>query len=149
MDEITAKARILIRKPPAAVFDAFVDADTMSKFWFTRRDQGLREGETVLWYIGQGDDAPAIEVRVKALKHPERIQIEWGQDGQFTQVDWKINSTATGDTLLTVEESGFTGSADQIIARALDSTGGFNQVIVALKALLEHGATINVVADHG
>lgn len=50
--------------------------------------------------------------------------------------------------ILTIEETGFTGSPEAIMACALDSTGGFNQVIVAAKALLEHGVALNVVADH-
>ena len=47
-----------------------------------------------------------------------------------------------------IEERGFSGSHDEIVSQALESTCGFNQVVVALKALLEHNATINVVADH-
>lgn len=148
MDKITAKAQILVRKPPSAVFEAFVDAGTMSQFWFNRRDDGLKEGEKVLWYIGEGEDAPAIEVQVKELKKPEILQIEWGEDGQYTQVRWQIEKTADGNAKLSIEESGYTGSYDEIVRQALDSTGGFNQVIVALKALLEHDAFINVVADH-
>lgn len=148
MDKITAKAQMFVRNAPSAVFDAFVDADTMSKFWFTRRDDGLKEGEKVLWYIGQAEEAPAIEVRVKELKKPEKIQIEWGLQSQFTQVLWQIEKTADGNTKLSIEERGFTGSDDEVVEKALDSTGGFNQVIVALKALLEHDATINVVADN-
>lgn len=148
MDSISAKAQILIRANPQAIFDALVDADTMSKFWFTRRDRGLAEGKTVLWYVGEDDDAYAIEVRVKELRRPEKIRIEWGEGEQFTEVCWQIESAADGNSKLTIEETGFTGSTAEIVAKALDSTGGFNQVIVALKALLEHGAHINVVADH-
>ena len=43
---------------------------------------------------------------------------------------------------LVIEERGFIGSRDEFISQALVSTGGFNQVVVAIKALLEHGATI-------
>ena len=149
MNEVKAKAQMLVRKPPFTVYKAIVDADMMSQYWFTRRDGGLKEGENVLWYIGQGEDAPAIDVRVKQLEQPEKIMIEWGQDGQYTQVLWQIEETADGNAKLSIEESGFTGSDHEIVQKALDSTGGFNQVIVALKALLEHNASINVVADHG
>ena len=75
--------------------------------------------------------------------------IEWpGHDGKYTQVMWLIEETAEGDSILTIEESGFTGSSEAIVERALDSTGGFNQVIVAAKALIEHQVELNVVADH-
>jgi len=148
MDKITAKAQMIIRKPPATVFDAFVDAHTMSKFWFTRRDDGLKQGETISWYVGQGEDAPSVEVRVEHLQPSEKIQIQWGHRDQFTQVNWHIEKTIDGHSILTIEESGFTGSNQEIIKQALDSTGGFNQVIVALKSLLEHNATVNIVTDH-
>ena len=148
MDSVSATAQILIRATPQAVFDAFVDADTMSKFWFARRDSGLSEGETVLWYIGEGDDAYAIEVRVKELKRPEKIRIEWGEGDQFTEVCWRIENSGDGYSKLTIEETGYTGSTEEMVANALDSTKGFNQVVVAVKALLEHDAHINIVADH-
>lgn len=147
-DDLTGKARIRIRRPPSDVFTAFADAGTMSKFWFTRRDDGLREGESVTWFLGSGGKAVSFDVRVKELKRPGKIVIEWENGGESTQVVWSIEGTAEGDTILTIEESGFTGSRESIIARALDSTGGFNQVIVAAKALIEHGVEVNVVTDH-
>lgn len=148
IDNLSAKAEIRIRSTPTEVFRVFADASEMSKFWFTRRDDGLREGESVAWFLGRGRDAFSFDVRVKELNHPHKIVIEWGDGGEFTQVTWTFKETEDGDTILTIEESGFTGSSDAIIERALDSTGGFNQVIVAAKALIEHGVELNVVADH-
>ncbi len=148
MREITAKAQTVVRASPIAIYNSFVHADMMSKFWFTRNDQGLVEGETVQWYVGQSDDAYAIEVRVKELICPEKIVIEWGDGQSFTQVLWRIESSSEGVSKLFIEESGFSGTSDEIVASALDSTAGFNQVIIALKALLEHKSTINIVDDH-
>ncbi|CAD7846682.1 MAG: hypothetical protein [Olavius algarvensis Gamma 3 endosymbiont] len=148
MNNITAKAQSIVRAAPEEVFNAFVDAEKMSKFWFTRRDNGLEEGETIFWYIGQKEDAYAIEVSVKKLVEPHLTQIEWRSGEHFTKVLWRIRETDDGGTNLTIEESGFNGSEGEIVANALDSTGGFNQVIIALKALLEHEAIINVVTDH-
>jgi uncharacterized protein YndB with AHSA1/START domain len=148
-DNLSAKAKIRIHRSPSEVFTAFADANAMSKFWFTRRDDGLKAGETVSWFIGSGEDAISFDVRVKELHHPVKIVIEWvGNDGNPTQVTWSFDETEDGDTILTIEESGFTGSSDEIVEKALDSTGGFNQVIIAAKALVEHGVELNVVADH-
>ena len=145
---LSAKARILIRKPPAAVFAAFADAGAMSQFWFARRDAGLKAGETVAWFIGSDEHAVSFDVRVEALIHPSKLVIAWERDGAFTQITWTLAATAHGDTILTIEESGFAGDADAIAAQILDSTGGFNQVIVAAKAWIEHGVALNVVTDH-
>lgn len=146
---LTARARIKIRKPRSEVFDAFADAKAMSAFWFNRRDERLRAGETVTWYLGSDEDAMAFDVHVKELDAPEKIVIEWaGHDGHLTQVTWLFEESENGETILTIEESGFRGDPDAIIERVLDSTGGFNQVIVAAKAYVEYGAHLNVVNDH-
>ncbi len=121
----------------------------MSKFWFTRRDQGLTEGESVRWFVGSGEDAFSFDVLVTELREPHTISIEWaGHDGSPAQVVWSFEETEDGDTILTIEESGYAGDPDAIVERALDSTGGFNQVIIAAKALVEHGVELNVVTDH-
>jgi uncharacterized protein YndB with AHSA1/START domain len=148
IDNLSVRAAIRIRRTPSEVFTAFADASAMSKFWFTRRDDGLKEGESVTWFIGGGEDAISFDVRVKELNQPNRIVIEWENGGEFTQVAWLFEETEDGDTILTIEESGFTGTSDAILERVLDSTGGFNQVIVAAKALIEQGVELNVVADH-
>ena len=145
---LSAKVRILIRRPPSAVFAAFADAGAMSQFWFVRRDDGLKAGETVAWFLGSGEHAVSFDVRVEELRHPSKLVISWERDGAYTQITWTLEATACGDTILTIEESGFAGSADAIVAQILDSTGGFNQVIVAAKAWIEHGVALNVVTDH-
>lgn len=148
LEKVAARAQILIRKPRDEVFNAFIDPRIMNKFWFRRNDQGLREGQTMSWYVGESADAPEIEVHVKSIVPPSQIIIEWGQDNQFTTVTWALEEQNSDETRLVIEESGFTGSREEVVSQALDSTSGFNQVIVALKALLEHKAIINVVKDH-
>ncbi len=146
---LSAVARIRIRRPPGEVFAAFADAGKMSKFWFTRRDSGLAEGETSTWSLGAGPDAYTFDVRVREIREPDKIVIDWeGLDGQVTQVAWSFEAVDDGETILTVEESGFTGDNESIVAGVVDSTCGFNQVIVAAKALIEHGIALNVVTDH-
>jgi len=46
-----------------------------------------------------------------------------------------------------VTNSGFTGTGDEQVAKALDSMGGFNLVLAGAKAWLEHGIELNVVLD--
>ncbi len=40
---------MLIRKPVAEVFEAFVDPATTSKFWFTKGSGRLAPGEEIRW----------------------------------------------------------------------------------------------------
>ena len=145
--EISAKAQILIRRPARDVYDAFANPAEMSKFWFSRVDGGLREGKAVTWSLGDQPDAPEFEVRVIALNPPTSIVMEWGCEESCTTVTWTFEQRGRATTLLRVEEAGFSGDTKETVSSALDSTGGFNQVIVAAKALLEHGVAINVVAD--
>ena len=146
---LSARAKIRIRRSPTDVFAAFADPAKMSKFWFTRRDNGLIEGEASKWFLGSGQDAYSFDVHVKEVCEPTKIVIEWeGLDGNSTRVMWLFHESDDGDTILTIEESGFVGTSEEIVERVVDSTCGFNQVIIAAKALVEHGVELNVVADH-
>ena len=104
--------------------------------------------EGVIWYLGESDDSFGFSVHVIDLVPNSLIHVRWGDGDDSTEVRWLIEETDEHDTLLTIEESGFAGIEEEIVARVLDSTGGFNQVIVAAKALLEHDVAINVVSDH-
>ena len=86
--DITAKAQILVHRPRDEVFNAFIDPVVMSKFWLTRKDQGLREGDTISWFVGDAPDAIEIEVRVTSIKPPSQIILDWGHGDQFTTVSW-------------------------------------------------------------
>lgn len=146
---LSANARVRVRKPARDVFNAFVDPAQMSRFWFTRRDNGLAAGKPATWALGDGDDAFAFDVQVIELVEPEKLAIEWvGPDGHATRFAFTFEDAGDGNTILAVQETGFQGDTDAVIARVLDSTGGFNQVVIAAKAWIEHGVALNVVADH-
>ena len=148
-EKLSARARIRIRSTPSNVFAAFASAENMSKFWFSRSDEGLQEGIASTWSLGSDAGAFSFGVQVEEVVEPEKIRIAWeGPDGNFTQVVWSFEETDDGETILTIEETGFSGSVEEVVQRVLDSTCGFNQVIVAAKALIELGVAVNVVTDH-
>lgn len=74
MSNIIAKAQTLVRRSPRVFFDDIVDANTivdaitMSKFRFTRRDTGLVEGKSFSWYVGEREHSAAIEVRLNEYR---------------------------------------------------------------------------------
>jgi len=136
------QAEMLIRRPVASVFEAIVDPAITTKFWFTRSSGPLEPGKQVRWdwqMYGVSTD-----VVVKELAPHERVVMEW-DDG--IRVDWRFSQRGADQTFLSVTETGYSGTGDEIVARALDSTGGFTMVLCALKAWLEHGIRLNVVAD--
>ncbi len=146
--DLVAIAKTIFRATPDKVYEAFVDPARMKLFWFHRNDEGLKIGETVTWYLGDAEDAFGFPVQVVDLKPNALIHLRWGTGDNSTDIRWVLEETESGDTRLTIEETGFAGKSQEIVERVLDSTGGFNQAIVAAKALVEHNVVINIVADH-
>jgi uncharacterized protein YndB with AHSA1/START domain len=141
-----AKAELLIRKPVADVFEAFIDPDIITKFWFDRSSGKLESGGAVKWYWDLYDFS--IDVLVKDVVKNQRIFIEWGvENDNRTTVEWTFTPRTDDTTYVSIVVDGFTGDADKIVAQALDSTGGFALVLAAAKAWLEHGVQLNIVAD--
>ena len=52
-----------------------------------------------------------------------------------------------GRPLVAITHAGFHGDGDEAARQAIDSMGGFSLVLAGLKALLEHGVLLNLVAD--
>ncbi|MDA0679401.1 MAG: SRPBCC family protein [Proteobacteria bacterium] len=141
-----AKTELLIRKPVAQVFEAFIDPEMITKFWFDRSSGRLESGQTVQWHWDLFD--MAIDVRVKAIEANQRILIEWGTDAaNVTTVEWTFTARTDETTYVSILVGGFSGDADKIVSQALDSMGGFSLVLAAAKAWLEHGIQLNIVAD--
>jgi len=135
------KAEMLIRCPQAEAFNAFIDPAITTEFWFTKSSGKLEAGKRVRWeweMYGAGDD-----IDVKAVEAPRRIQFEWSFP-KSNMVEMAFAPHAKG-TLVTITNSGLRG--DDVIAEALDLTQGWNLVLAAAKAWLEHGVNLRLVAD--
>lgn len=136
---------MLIRKPVADVFEAFVDPDITTKFWFTRSSGGLEVGKRVQWdWEMYGISIP---VTPKAIEPDKRIVIEWPGYGGLTTVEWTFAPHEDGTTFVRITETGFTGDGDALVKQVTSSTQGFTLVLAGLKALLEHDVRLNLVAD--
>lgn len=140
-----AKTGMLIRKPVEEVFEAFVNPDVTTRFWFTKSSGRLEAGKEVQWEWEMY--GISIPVTVKAIEPHQRILIEWPGYGSPTTVEWTFQSLADGTTFVRITNSGFTGNGDEVAKQAIDSTQGFSLVLAGLKALLEHGIQLNLVAD--
>jgi uncharacterized protein YndB with AHSA1/START domain len=136
---------MLIRKPVAEVFEAIVNPEITTKFWFTRRSGRLAVGRPIRWDWQMYD--ASIEVTAKAIDDKRRIVVEWPGYSGPTTVEWTFAPLNDGNTFVRVTESGFTGTGDQLVKYVADSTQGFTLVLAGLKALLEHGVRLNLVGD--
>ncbi|MED2974610.1 SRPBCC family protein [Fictibacillus sp. B-59209] len=136
------RAEMLIRRPVEVVFEAFIEPAITTKFWFTKSSGRVEEGKKVKWeweMYGVSD-----RVFVKRLEENERIHIQ-SSDG--TEVEWTFVSRKENETMVTILNSGFKGSGDEIVNTAIDSMGGYTMVLCGLKALLEHNIILNLVPD--
>jgi uncharacterized protein YndB with AHSA1/START domain len=139
------KTGMLIRKPVAHVFEAFLNPDITTRFWFTKSSGRLEAGKQVQWEWEMYDIS--IPVTAKAIEPNERIVIEWpGYSGPST-VEWIFVPQEDGTTFVNITEAGFTGDGDELVKQVADSTQGFSLVLAGLKALLEHDVRLKLVAD--
>jgi uncharacterized protein YndB with AHSA1/START domain len=140
-----AAAQMLIRRPVRVVFEAFVDPAVTSRFWFSRGSGRLEAGSRVRWdweMYGVG-----TTVDVKAVERDKRILVEWDGPEDPNPVEWTFEATGDERTFVRIRNWGFSGNADEVVAKALDSTGGFHLVLAGAKFFLEHGIEPNLVVD--
>lgn len=140
-----AKAEMLIRKPAAEVYEAFVNPAVTSKFWFTDSTGKLEEGASVVWTWKMYNlDVP---VKVLELVKDESILIEWGEGANISKAKWNFKKIDSDKTFLSITHFDFSSEGDELMKGVIDSTGGFALVVAGLKAWLEHGLDLNLVAD--
>ena len=139
------KTGMLIRRAVAEVFEAFVNPDITTQFWFTKSSGRLEDGKQVQceWEMY----GISIPVSVKALEPNKRIAITWPGYSSLTTVEWEFEPQEDGTTFVRITESGFTGDGDALVKQVTDSTQGFTLVLAGLKAFLEHNIQLNLVVD--
>ena len=140
-----AKAGMLIRKPVETVYEAFIDPSITTRFWFTKSSGRLEAGKRIRWDWEMYGVSSLVDV--KLLEPGKRILIEWGVDEQLTTVEWIFSPRTSNSTFVSITNSGFIGEADSVVEQAMGSAAGFGLVLAGLKAYLEHGIELNLVAD--
>lgn len=139
-----AKTGMLIRKPVAEVFDALINPEITTKFWFTKSSGRLEAGKQIQWDWEMYN--ASTRVAAKTIEPNKRILIEWDGYSGRTTVEWTFTSVKDG-TFVSVTESGFTGTGDELVKYAANSTQGFALMLAGLKAFLEHKMKLNLTAD--
>lgn len=138
-----AVAEMLIRRPVAEVFEAFVDPAVTARFWFTHGSGRLAPSARVRWdWKMYGVSA---DVSVTEFVPVEKIVMEWQEPA--TTVEWRFAARPDDTTFVSVGNWGFAGDADSRAAQAIGSTEGFTLVLAGAKAWLEHGLALGLVGD--
>lgn len=140
-----AKAEMLIRRPAAQVFRAFAYPEVTSKFWFTHGSGPLEAGKVVQWTWAMYGFT--IDVKPLDVQPNELIRIEWPGEPAATIVEWRFKPYGPHATVVTITNSGFSGTGDEQVQQAVGSAEGFTIVLAGAKAWLEQGIQLNLVGD--
>lgn len=137
------ETQMLIRKSVAIVFEAFIDPSITTQFWFTKSSGRLVTGTELLWEWEMYN--ASAKVFVKEIEQNKKISIEWGVPA--TTVDFHFNALSDDTTYVIIKNYGFDLQNEELIKSLIDSTAGFTTVLDGLKAYLEHGINLNLIAD--
>ncbi|MBA2329027.1 MAG: SRPBCC family protein [Chitinophagaceae bacterium] len=137
------ETQMLIRKPIATVFDAFIDPSVTKNFWFTKGSDKLETGKTITWEWEMYNIS--TKVYVKEIQPNKKISIEWNEPA--TVVDFEFTPLDNERTYVVIRNYGFHQTGDELLSIIRDSTGGFTTVLDGLKAYLEHNINLNLIMD--
>lgn len=142
-DVLYAGAQMLIRKPAAEVFEAFIDPSITKNFWFSKGSGKLEVNKKITWEWEMYNVAAPVVAR--EIQQDERILLEWGKPAKM--VEFTFQALSDNSTYVRVREWGYNKTGDELLEAVKDSTGGFTTVLDGLKAYLEHGINLNLIAD--
>lgn len=142
MDSIYVQAQMLIRKPIEEVFEAFINPEVTTNFWFTKSTGKLEEGKIVTWEWEMY--GAKTNVNVLEIIQNQSIKTEWGEPS--TNVDYEFKEMEKG-TLVIIKSYGYSQTEEDLLKVINDNTGGFTTVLDGCKAYLEHGINLRLIED--
>lgn len=141
-NKVIVNCQMLIRKPIDEVFEAFVDPNVTTKFWFTDSTGRLQKGQSVTWHWEMYN--ATINVNVVDLIENQSIKTTWNQPENH--VDYLFQKMKNG-TLVTINSYGYIQKGEELLSVINDNVGGFTTVLDGCKAWLEHGILLNLIED--
>ena len=131
--DVNVRERIL--KPVGEVFDAVVDPDQMSQYFFTRASGPIRPGK-VEWEFG--DVGVTVSIDVLEVEDNRRIVLESSALGPRVQTTIEFASDGPEATVVTVKESSFP-LTEEGVKLALGQNAGWTYTLCGLKAYVQFG----------
>ena len=134
MNNIT---KIKILKPVNEVFEAIINHEKMSNYWFSSGSGRLVQGEMITWRY----DEYNAEMVIKVLEVDEnkKIVYSWGGYGEETIVTITLKPLDNMSTIIEVNEAGFEENDDDLISKLVDNKEGWVYMLTCLKGYLEFG----------
>ncbi|MBM7693745.1 uncharacterized protein YndB with AHSA1/START domain [Peribacillus deserti] len=133
---ITTKLKIM--KPANEVFEAIVDPEKMSNYWFSSGTGRVEQGKTITWRYDEYD-AEGI-IKVLEVVENKKIVFSWGGSSQETVVTITLKELDKTAAIIEVNESGLKEDDPEIVNKMLGQKEGWVYMLTCLKGYLENGA---------
>jgi len=137
------ETQMLIRRPASQVFQSIIDPAITTHFWFTKSSGKLELDKIITWEWEMYNFS--TKVVVKEIIPDKKIKIEWSDP--VTIVEFEFREMSEQSTYVVIKNYGFNVTGDALIKAIKDNTGGFTTVLDGMKAYLEHGLNLNLIAD--
>src|SRR5688572_9323309 len=103
MTDLVAKAKMLIQRPAAEVFNAFIQPHLITKFWLKNSSGPLHSGAQVDWeFLVPG---ATERVSVTASEEPTHLAFVWSESK--LNIDIRLSEAQNGSAVVSVEVRGF------------------------------------------
>ncbi|ATN05415.1 polyketide cyclase [Chryseobacterium indologenes] len=139
---VYVEAQMLIRKPVEDVFEAFINPEVTTNFWFTKSTGKLEEGKTITWEWEMYNVKNVVNV-LRIIPN-QLIKTQWGEPS--VNVDYEFKKMENG-SLVVIKSYGFRQTGEELLKQINDNTGGFTTVLDGCKAYLEHGINLRLIED--
>ncbi|AXN39770.1 SRPBCC family protein [Peribacillus butanolivorans] len=133
--QVTTKFKIL--KPVNEVYEAIVDPEKMSNYWFSSGTGRVEQGKTITWRYDEYN--AEVVINVLEVEEDKKIVFSWGGYGQETVVTITLKELDNTRTIIEVNELGFKEDDPEIINKMIGQKEGWVYMLTCLKGYLENG----------
>ncbi len=133
--QVITKLKIL--KPANEVFEAIVNPEKMSNYWFSSGTDRVEQGKTITWRYDEYNAEGFINVL--EVEDNRKIVFSWGEEDEKTVVTITINELDHTSTIIEVNESGLKEDDPEIVNKMIGQKEGWVYMLTCLKGYLENG----------
>ncbi|MEX2218584.1 MAG: SRPBCC domain-containing protein [Phycisphaerales bacterium] len=136
-EPLSFTVRQTVAKPPAEVFRAIVEPGVSTRYFMATSTGALTKGSSVVWTWAS---YPPVTVEVEDAVPGEAVRFRWESHpgGPTSVVAIALSAAAGGGTAVEITEGSWPDTPAGRKA-AFDNCGGWQHMLLCLKAWLEHG----------